>query len=241
MSGSMQRPEGGHLHITPMVSDFRNPLSRLHKGDILLKRSDGSLTSAVIRLGQLVNQGKSGKVHAGIACGSNHMYEMQGEGLVHSNFARDRTEYSYKVYHCNDNEWRTRASHVAREIYQSAGFGTPRKVSNNNNAKVGYSMKQAVSSLQSAKGTHFDPLWIDGQYKSYLNGDSSVMCSAFVVFCYQKAAKDLNLGMKCLEAFPHNFASYNPSYLEVACRKSTHFELAGNISNICTGDEFDCI
>jgi hypothetical protein len=214
-----------------------NTLARLHFGDILLKRSDGSAVSKVIHLGQVFNRGDGGLVHAGIACGSNHMYEMQGEGLVQSNFAEDRTQYTYTVYHTANKEWRRAAARVGKNIYNAVGFGTPR-FKKENDKKLKYSMFQALKSLSISHSGYPSQKVLEHEYDLFLHGKSSIMCSAFVVFCYQYAAC-VNSAFSAVTSttFPKSFQDYNPSYLAQALEKTgSGFTAVGGISSLSFGD-----
>jgi hypothetical protein len=240
MSASTGRTGPQH-HITPRgvaLPGSEHRRARLHAGDILLKKADGSLTSLVIRLGQLVNRGDSTTVHAGIAEASNHMFEMQGQGLFRSNFLKDRTAYSYLVYHCTLKGWRRAARDVARAIYKNAGYGTDRYRHKGTTATVSYSMGQAVQSLGIAHSGYPTNTLLKRQYEAYMQGGSSVMCSAFVVFCYQHAAMDSEYLLISQRIFNKCFADYNPSYLELSLGNgNTVFRLTGTIANLSGGVE----
>jgi hypothetical protein len=195
----------------------------LAPGDILLKVSDGSITSRVIGLGQrLVGQVDTQFIHAGLMFDRNVMIEAQRGGVSANDLRTPRIDgkgnkpYGYLIFRCT-------MAHVAD------GAGTFAKVlfdvhTRGRNLKFAYA--GAVGALGGPAGRPHSRSAMDDRVDEILAGrNHRFFCAQLVVMTYQFAAEQN--GIAAAGVFRDADRSVSPSTLAARLNGHALFREAG--------------
>jgi len=199
-------------------------------GDIMIKYADGSVTSALIRFGQLFGRGPSKFVHAGIASSGTTIIEMDGHGLQEHNLLTDNAAYDYDVFRCKYPSVANGAAETARMML--AGFQEYQR--SNSGMRISYSKGGAFRSISKRAGWDGNDV-INGTLDSLLSADGSAFfCSGHVVLCYQAAMGQHQIQgimpiQHARQIFSLDSTCYQPAYLHKALSASTHFTFIGKV------------
>ena len=191
----------------------------LKPGDILLKFSDGSWISKVIKTGEklLDKKENSDVVHAGLLFDNNIIIEAQGSGVSANDLRVGNKKYGYIVFRCKNANMASGSAEFAKVLFDS----------HQNNQKQSYDLFGAVSSLFKKKDkipkTEDLEARVDGIFD---NKKHKFFCSQFVVFVYQFVAEQN--GIKAADVFGKKDTLVAPSYLATALvDNAKYFEEVG--------------
>ena len=149
----------------------------LQAGDLLLKRSDGSVLNRGIQAGQSAKGFRyPDYVHAAIAGGTRQVVEMGGDGIVENDILTTDAGYTYAVFRCRDHDLAAGAGETAKMLL--AG------VRNDNAFDIRYTCLGAFRSLGEGVPSHDDD-----RVNKILDtlgggGKADFFCSGFAVWCY---------------------------------------------------------
>lgn len=222
-SGSFNYMAGRTARSGAMVGAVR-------AGDIMIKYSDGSLVSKVIRFGQLFGRGSSKFVHAGIASASTKIIEMDGHGLQEHNLLMENARYNYDVFRCRYPSVAAGAAETARMML--AGFQEYQRSASG--MRISYSLKGAFRSISKSAGWDGNDV-INGTLESLLSADGSAFfCSGHVVLCYQSSMGQHQIqGIMPIQdsrqIFSLKSTCYQPAYLHKALSANNHFTFVGKV------------
>lgn len=199
-------------------------------GDIMIKHSDGSATSKLIRFGQLFGRGPSKFVHAGIASSGTTIIEMDGHGLQEHNLLTENAGYKYDVFRCNISSIAEGAAETAQMML--SGFQEYQR--SNSGMRISYSAGGAFRSISKSAGWDGNDV-INGTLDSLLKADGSAFfCSGHVVLCYQSSMGQHQIQgvlpiQHARQIFGLESSCYQPAYLHKALSESNHFTFVGKV------------
>lgn len=150
----------------------------LKPGDILLKFSDGSLLSGIIKTGEklLDKKENSDVVHAGLLYDNNIIIEAQGPGVSANDLRVQNKKYGYIVFRCKNANIAAGAGEFAKILFDS----------HQNNQKQKYNLFGAIGSLFKKKDKLPTAEDLESRVdKIFKNKKEKFFCSQFVVFVYQ--------------------------------------------------------
>lgn len=199
-------------------------------GDIMIKYSDGSLVSKVIRFGQFFGRGSSQYVHAGIASSPTQIIEMSGNGLNENNLLTDNARYKYEVFRCNYPSVAEGAAETGKMMYE--GFKAFQ--ASGQGMKISYTMAGAARSISKSVGWDGNDV-INTALDSLLKADGSAyFCSGHVVLCYQSSLGQHQIQgilpvQHAQQIFGLTDSCYQPAFLHKKLSESTHFTRVGTV------------
>ncbi len=198
------------------------PATQLHcrdlaPGDVLLKVSDGSLTSHAIQAGQRLSGGRNpGIVHAGLTFDKHYLIEAQAAGVEANDLRVQNKRYGYYVYRCNRPD-------MAR------GAGTCAKMMFDMNAESGtlrYNLLGALTSIFGGRGRAATRDEMDALLDRLLEGRGRpFFCSQLVVYVYQFVGEQC--GVPARSIFPIDDVKAHPSALAAQLVGNPLFHEAG--------------
>ena len=197
--------------------------SDLHAGDIMLKVSDGSLTSKIISGGQSVF-GKVNKdiVHAGVMADQETIVEAQAAGVSSNSLMLEdqNYKYAYYVFRCTDGA-----------VAQGAGDCAKLLADTHREAEVlPYSkLKAALSLFGGGGGQSRSRIDLDQFWTGIFEGSSTgLFCSQLVVLIYQLVGEQFRIsGTVKPTLFSQNDKKMNPADLASALNASPNFVEVG--------------
>lgn len=203
----------------------------LQPGDIMIKHSDGSIISKIIRFGQLFGRGPSKFVHAGIASSGTTIIEMDEEGLQENNLLIKNADYKYDVFRCNYSNIQAGATETARMMLD--GFGAPQAAQGG--SKISYSTGGAARSISKRRRLPGGDV-INNTLDNLLSaGGDAFFCSGHVVLCYQSAMGQAQMAQNLFpvqhsqQLFSLDSTCYQPSFLWKTLEASHHFTKIGTV------------
>lgn len=195
----------------------------LAPGDILLKVSDGSLTSHAIGFGQsLVGQRNAQFIHAGLMFDRTYMIEAQAGGISANDLRVPRSKgkgnrgFGYLVFRCTHQNLAAGAGTFAKVMFDVHKSGRNLK----------YAYAGAVGSLGGPAGRAPGRTAMDEMMDRILAGRSHrFFCSQFVVMVYQFTAEQN--GIPAATVFRDADRSVSPSTLAGRLDGNPMFREAG--------------
>jgi len=178
----------------------------LKPGDIMLKFSDESIVSKVIKTGEklLDKKENSDVVHAGVLFDNNIIVEAQGPGVSANDLRVQNKKYGYIVFRAKKAELASGSAEFAKILFDS----------HQNNQKQKYNLFGAVGSLFKKKDKLPTAEDLESRVEAiFTNKKHKFFCSQFVVFVYQFVAEQN--GIKASDVFKVKDAAVAPSQLAV--------------------------
>jgi len=210
-------------------------LGAVRAGDIMIKYSDGSILSKLIRFGQFFGRGSSKFVHAGIASSGVTIIEMDGNGLTENNLIIDNSQYKYDVFRCNYPTVASGATETAKMMLEGVREFQKSGPEARSGMRIQYTVLGAARSIsKKAKWDGRDVINTTLDNLLQVDGGSAFFCSGHVVLCYQSSMGQHQIQQTlpvedAQKLFSLKDTCYQPSFLHKSLSNSSHFRKIGTV------------